>query len=168
MERTTPKFWIWTSKIIPYLWLLHLFWPIKINFLTPPFCTVQPVLRNCPFSVGYGLTYSFWCKSVIQSIFLKRLKTVRITLFFSNSLPNIVTEQILFQVYQVNKVLSIFFCRWFFKNFFGWSLNNFGSGSTINSRYNRISKHWARTPPVPSTELWPRPCLALSYDPARA
>ena len=32
----TPKIWIWTSKIIPDLWLVDLFWPIKKNFHTPP------------------------------------------------------------------------------------------------------------------------------------
>ena len=116
------------------------------------------MLRNCPFSVGYGLTYSFWCKSVIQSIFLKRLKTVRITLFFSNSLPNIVTEQILFQVYQVKKVLSIFFASDFLKTFSGGAL-------TILAPASRLT---ADTTASPSTELGPRPCLALSYDPARA
>ena len=32
-------FWIWTSKIIPDLWLLDLFCLIKNNFHTPPYCT---------------------------------------------------------------------------------------------------------------------------------
>ena len=34
------KFWICTSKIIPDLWLVDLFWPIKKNFHTPPYCTL--------------------------------------------------------------------------------------------------------------------------------
>lgn len=32
--------WIWTSKIMPDLWLLDLFCPIKKNVHTPPYCTV--------------------------------------------------------------------------------------------------------------------------------
>ena len=32
-----PKFWIWTSKIMPDLWLLALFCPIKKKFHTPPY-----------------------------------------------------------------------------------------------------------------------------------
>ena len=36
-----PKFWIWTSKIMPDLWLVDLFCPIKKNFHTPPYCAVK-------------------------------------------------------------------------------------------------------------------------------
>ena len=32
-----PKIWICTSKIIPDLWLVDLFWPIKKKFHTPPY-----------------------------------------------------------------------------------------------------------------------------------
>ena len=32
------KFWNWTSKIIPDLWLLDLFCLIKKKFYTPPYC----------------------------------------------------------------------------------------------------------------------------------
>ena len=31
------KFWIWTSKIMPDLWLVDLFCPIKKYFHTPPY-----------------------------------------------------------------------------------------------------------------------------------
>ena len=34
------RFWIWTSKIIPDLWLLDLSWPIAKYFCTPPYSTV--------------------------------------------------------------------------------------------------------------------------------
>ena len=40
VRRRAPKFWNWTSKIIPELWLLDLFCPIKKNFHTPPYCTM--------------------------------------------------------------------------------------------------------------------------------
>ena len=36
-DARAPKFWIWTSKIIPDLWLLDLFSLIKTNFHTPPY-----------------------------------------------------------------------------------------------------------------------------------
>ena len=35
----SPKIGIWTSKIIPHLWLVDLFWPIKKKFHTKPYCT---------------------------------------------------------------------------------------------------------------------------------
>ena len=38
MRQLAPKFWNWTSKIVPDLWLLDLFCPIKkISTLHPPF-----------------------------------------------------------------------------------------------------------------------------------
>ena len=48
MKTLTPlarelKFGIWTSKIMPDLWLVDLFFPIKKNFHTSPYCTVQDV-----------------------------------------------------------------------------------------------------------------------------
>ena len=42
VHRRALKFWNWTSKIIPDLWLLDLFCPIKTNFYTPPYCTRSP------------------------------------------------------------------------------------------------------------------------------
>ena len=41
--RLRVKILYWTSKIIPDLWLLDLFCPIKINFHTPPYCTVTKI-----------------------------------------------------------------------------------------------------------------------------
>ena len=36
-----PKFWIWTSKIMPDLWLVDLFCPIKKKFHTPPYYAIS-------------------------------------------------------------------------------------------------------------------------------
>ena len=35
------EIWIWTSKIMPDLWLVDLFCPIKKNFHTPPYWVVD-------------------------------------------------------------------------------------------------------------------------------
>ena len=41
VRRRATKLRIWTSKIMPNLWLLDLFSPInKKKFHTPPYCTV--------------------------------------------------------------------------------------------------------------------------------
>ena len=70
-DARAPKIWIWTSKIIPDLWLVDLFWPIKKNFHTPPpYCTghhckgnnVLPAywfyINNLPPAVGDKMTES--------------------------------------------------------------------------------------------------------------
>ena len=43
LSMRAPKFWIWTSKTIPDLWLIDLFCPIIKNFHTPPYCTLYSV-----------------------------------------------------------------------------------------------------------------------------
>ena len=44
------KIWIWTSKIIPDLWLVNLFWPIKKKFHTPPKCASSVHAAKFSFS----------------------------------------------------------------------------------------------------------------------
>ena len=53
LVRMFAKFWIWASKIIPDLWLLDLFWPIKKKFHTLPYYTVTyMVYLASEFSIG--------------------------------------------------------------------------------------------------------------------
>ena len=50
VRRRAPKFRIWTSKIMPDLWLVALFCPIKKKFHTPPYCLYPTPTLPVPHS----------------------------------------------------------------------------------------------------------------------
>ena len=78
-DARAPKFWNWTSKIIPDLWLLDLFCPIKKKFLTSPYCRAdgERLGKTTFFNMYYGgvlsvlrRIYILWRKvSEIKKIF---------------------------------------------------------------------------------------------------
>ena len=44
-----PKFWIWTYKIMPDLWLVDLFCLIKKKFHTPPYSPPVLCIGSCTY-----------------------------------------------------------------------------------------------------------------------
>ena len=69
----TLKIWLWTSEIIPALWLVVLYWPIKKDFHTPPYCTVYNVHSSTySYSILYTVLYSVWLMTLLQRSFMRR------------------------------------------------------------------------------------------------
>ena len=51
-DTRASKIWIWTYKIIPDLWFVDLFWPIKQKFHTPPYCRRVEQQLYCTVPLG--------------------------------------------------------------------------------------------------------------------
>ena len=67
----TPKIWLWTSEIIPDLWLVDLYWPIKKDFHIPHYCTVYVQWTIIYILVQYTVHSTVQC--LTDDTFAKKL-----------------------------------------------------------------------------------------------
>ena len=92
-----PKLRIWTSKIMPDLWLLALFCPIKKKFHTPPYCLVTLpstslyLTVNClGISMGWCGVLWLYCLGTLPSTVQVHLWAGVLWLYCLGTLPSTV------------------------------------------------------------------------------